>query len=70
MIFKVQHFWYDGPQVGVLLPKKDGTWAGFGYFPYATSLIEAMEALDPDWGIDSWPEGMWEWDGNTFRMMD
>jgi len=69
MIFKVRHGWYDGPQVEVLLPKKDGEWVGFGYFPYSKDLIEAMEYMDPSWSTESWPEGIYEWDGRTFRQM-
>lgn len=69
MVFKVHHGWYDGPQVAVLRQNEDGEWVGFGYFDDSMPLIEAMEALDPDWGTDSWPEGEYEWDGLTFRSL-
>jgi len=69
MIFKVRHDWYDGPQVAVLRETEFGAWAGFGFFEDSEPLLEAMEHMDPEWSVESWPEGLYEWDGNTFRQL-
>ena len=59
MKVKINHGWYDGPVVGTLIETGDG-WVPYGDHPDGNALCEAMEAIDPDWNVETWPEGIYE----------
>lgn len=61
---RVAHGWYDGPQVCVFV-EESGVWVPFGCVPVGGVVCDAMEEVDPLWSVDTWPEGVYVFDGCT-----